>query len=66
MKKITQEQQVIETMRREGGYATFRRLNEIVDFSTWKTKTPEANIRHIVQESKMFYEGMTKVNDSIW
>lgn len=34
MKKTTQEQQVIETVRREGGYATFRRLNEIVDCST--------------------------------
>ena len=55
MKKITQEQQVIETVRREGGYATFRRLNEIVDCSTWKTKTPEASIRRIVQESKMFF-----------
>ena len=56
MKKITQEQQVIETVRREGGYATFRRLNEIVDCSMWKTKTPEASIRRIVQESKMFFK----------
>ena len=52
MKHITQEQQVIETMRQAGGYATLRRLNELVDFSTWKTKTPEATIRRIVQDSK--------------
>lgn len=42
MKKINQADQVIEAMRNEGGYATLRRLNEIVDFSTWATKTPEA------------------------
>lgn len=62
MKKITQEQQVIETVRREGGYATFRRLNEIVDCSMWKTKTPEASIRRIVQESKMFF----KIQPGLW
>lgn len=62
MKKITQEQQVIETVRREGGYATFRRLNEIVDCSTWKTKTPEASIRRIVQESKMFF----RIQPGLW
>ena len=29
----------------DGGFATLRRLNEIVDFSTWKTKTPEASLK---------------------
>ena len=62
MKKITQEQQVIETMRREGGYATLRRLNEIVDFSTWKTKTPEATVRRIVQESLQIF----KIRPGLW
>ena len=33
MKKVTQEQKVIEALRNEGGYATFRRLNEVLDFS---------------------------------
>ena len=42
-------------MRKEGGYATLRRLNEIVDFSTWKTKTPEASIRRIVQDSRHIF-----------
>ena len=51
MKKVTQEQQVIEVLRRAGGYATLRRLNELVDFSSWTTKTPEASVRRIVQNS---------------
>ena len=45
MKKTTQEQQVIEVLRKAGGYATLRRLNELVDFSAWATKTPEASVR---------------------
>lgn len=48
-KKITQEQQVIKALREQGGYATLRRLNEVVDFSNWKTLTPEASVRRIVQ-----------------
>ena len=40
---MTQEQQVIEAMRAEGGFVTLRRLNEILDFSSWGTKTPEAS-----------------------
>ena len=62
MKKITQEFQVIETLRREGGYATLRRLNEILDFSTWKTKTPEATVRRIVQDSKQIF----KIQPGLW
>ena len=56
MKKVTQEQQVIEVLRKFGGYATLRRLNELVDFSTWKTKTPEASVRRIVQESSQIFK----------
>lgn len=62
MKKVTQEQQVIETLRHEGGYATLRRLNEILDFSLWKTKTPEATVRRIVQESKLIF----KIQPGLW
>lgn len=62
MEKISQEEQVINTLRREGGYATLRRLNEIVDFSTWKTKTPEASVRRIVQNSKQIF----KVQPGLW
>lgn len=62
MKKETQEHQVIEAMRKEGGYATLRRLNEIVDFSTWKTKSPEATVRRIVQDSKQIF----KIQPGLW
>lgn len=62
MKSQTQESQVIEVMRRIGGYATLRRLNEVVDFSAWKTKTPEATIRRIVQQSKEIF----KIQPGLW
>lgn len=62
MKKINQADQVIEAMRNEGGYATLRRLNEIVDFSTWATKTPEASVRRIVQQTK----GIFKIQPGLW
>ena len=59
---MTQEQQVIETMRELGGYATFRRLNSTVDFSTWKTKTPEASVRRIVQNSRHIF----RIQPGLW
>lgn len=62
MNKTSQAAQVIEAMRKEGGYATLRRLNEIVDFSTWGTKTPEASVRRIVQQSK----GIFKIQPGLW
>ena len=62
MKNNTQEHQVIEMLRREGGYATLKRLNEIMDFSTWKTKTPEATVRRIVPESKQIF----KIQPGLW
>lgn len=59
---MTQEQQVIETMRKLGGFATFRRLNATVDFSTWKTKTPEASVRRIVQNSNQIF----RIQPGLW
>ena len=53
---------MIETMRSLGGYATFRRLNATVDFSTWKTKTPEASVRRIVQKSSQFF----RIQPGLW
>lgn len=49
-------------MRREGGYATLRRLNEIVDFSSWATKTPEASVRRIVQNSNEIF----RIQPGLW
>lgn len=62
MKKETQEYQVIEALRKEGGFATLRRLNEVVDFSAWKTKTPEASVRRIVQESQSVF----RIQPGLW
>ena len=59
---MTQEQQVVEVMRKAGGFATLRRLNELVDFSQWKTMTPEATVRRIVQESKHFF----RIQPGLW
>ena len=58
----TQESQVVEKLREEGGYATLRRLNEIVDTSSWKTKTPEATIRRIVQVSDRIF----RIQPGLW
>ena len=62
MEKITQERQVIEVLRKAGGYATLRRLNELIDFSTWGTKTPEASVRRIVQKSS----GIFRIQPGLW
>ncbi|MBQ5462860.1 MAG: hypothetical protein IIT53_02255 [Fibrobacter sp.] len=62
MKTISQTEQVIAAMEKEGGFATFKRLNEIVDFSKWKTKTPEASVRRIVQDSDQIF----KIRPGLW
>lgn len=62
MAKITQQQQVIEALKSQGGWATLRRLNEIIDFSTWSTKTPEASVRRIVQSSNAIF----KIKPGLW
>jgi len=60
--KITQKEQVIEVMRKNGGYATFELLNRMVDFSTWKTKTPQASVRGIVQVYNEFF----RIQPGLW
>lgn len=62
MNKVTQEYQVINALRMQGGWATLRRLNETIDFSTWATKTPEASVRRIVQDSKAIF----KIRPGLW
>lgn len=62
MNKPTQEDQVIEALRKQGGYATLRRLNEVIDFSSWKTLTPEASVRRIVQLSDSIF----KIQPGLW
>ena len=60
--RYTQELQVIDAMRQQGGYATLRRLNETMDFTAWKTLTPEASVRRIVQQSKAIF----KIQPGLW
>lgn len=59
---MTQEQQVMLTMKKLGGFATLRDLYQEVDTSSWKTKTPEASIRQIVQRSKDIF----KIESGLW
>lgn len=59
---MTQTQIVIETMRTNGGYATFGKLNHLIDFSTWATKTPQASVRRIVQQSDAFF----RIQPGLW
>ncbi|MDE7108856.1 MAG: hypothetical protein K2O49_02655 [Muribaculaceae bacterium] len=62
MRNPTQEDQVIEALRKQGGYATLRRLNEVMDFSSWKTLTPEASVRRIVQASDSIF----RIQPGLW
>ena len=59
---MTQKQQVIEAMKENGGYATFQQLNHIIDFSLWRTKTPQASVRQIVQVNNEFF----KIKPGLW
>ena len=49
-------------MRKNGGYATFQQLNHMIDFSDWKSKTPQASVRRIVQVNDEFF----KVRPGLW
>src|SRR3989338_7819766 len=51
---MTQYEQVIDVMKKNGGYATLGFLNQKVDVSKWQSKTPFASIRRIVQDEKYF------------
>ena len=59
---MTQKEFVIEAMRRNGGYATFRELNQLIDFSSWRTHTPFASVRRIVQENNEFF----RIQPGLW
>lgn len=59
---MTQKQQVIEAMRNNGGYATLKQLKNLMDFSTWKTKTPLASVSNIVQVNNEFF----KIRPGLW
>ncbi len=59
---MKQHEQVIELMRNNGGYATLGFLYHSVDVSKWKSKTPFATIRRIVQDERFFF----KIKPGLW
>lgn len=60
--KYTQAQQVIDTLRQTGGYATLGDLYHLVDTKSWVTKTPNESIRRIVQQSDEIF----KIQPGLW
>jgi hypothetical protein len=63
MKKVhTQVNDIIETMKNNNGYATLAYLNQNVDTSNWKTKTPFASIRCYLQRREEFF----KIQSGLW
>lgn len=61
-KKYTQTQQVIDVLRKCGGYSTLGNLYHLVDTSTWNTDTPNNSIRRIVQQSDEIF----KIRPGLW
>ncbi len=59
---MTQHEQVIEIMKQNGGFATLGYLNNAADVSKWKTRTPFATIRRIVQDERFFF----KIKPGLW
>lgn len=63
---MKQHESVINTMEKLGGFSTLAQLYKLVDISTWKTKTPFATIRRIVQDKRFFFRikpGLWALND---
>ena len=61
-KRHTQIDDIIEAMQKNGGYATLAYLNQNVDTSTWKTKTPFESIRCYLQRNKDFF----RIQPGLW
>jgi hypothetical protein len=72
---MKQHEAVIEAMKQNGGYATLGKLYQTapkIPGSKWKTKTPFASIRRIVQTHSEFFKirsglwGLTSEKDKIY
>jgi len=59
---MRQNKQIIKIMEENGGYATLGYLYQVVETKDWKTKTPFASIRRIVQDGKYFF----KIRPGLW
>jgi hypothetical protein len=59
---MPQRDQIINLMERNNGYATLGYLYQNVNKESWKTKTPFASIRRIVQDDRFFF----KIRPGLW
>jgi len=59
---MKQYEEVIKIMEASGGFSTLASLYQKVDVASWKTKTPFASIRRIVQDEKFFF----KIKPGLW
>jgi len=59
---MKQHDAVIQVMEQNGGFATLGYLNQHVPYGNWKTKTPFATIRRIVQDERFFF----KIKPGLW
>jgi hypothetical protein len=59
---MKQFESVIKVMEEKGGFATLGYLYQTVDVKNWKTKTPFATIRRIVQDERFFF----KIKPGLW
>src|SRR3989337_3847639 len=62
---MKQHEVVIKVMEEHGGYATLGQLNQSVfkvEGCEWKTRTPVASIRRIVQDERFFF----KIRPGLW
>ena len=62
---MKQHEAVIKVLEENGGYATLNHLYHhvpLISDCTWKTKTPQASIRRIVQENERIF----KIRPGLW
>lgn len=59
---MTQTEQVINVMEENNGFATLGFLYQNVKTNNWKTKSPFASIRRIVQDDRYFF----KIRPGLW
>lgn len=59
---MKQHEEVIKVMEKNGGFATLAFLYQSVNVDGWKTKTPFATIRRIVQDERFFF----RIKPGLW
>ncbi len=59
---MKQHEQVIKVLEENNGFSTLGNLYQKVNVSNWKTRTPFASIRRIVQDERFFF----KIKPGLW